>query len=171
MQAAIAESLAAVAEKKADEDGDEKKGEAEEDIGEGDKKQLEQKSEESKEEKPTESAILKMFGGWKKKLYDENPVLAPEPKNDEPKEDEAEEQIKPRKPKAEVVENDPPPAPAVSPEVLLSETTLISLEIIRRLDQYPMPPIPKGFIFENTQSIYKLKLLDFMDKILNMSAV
>ena len=34
-----------------------------------------------------------MFGGWKKKLYDEKPALAPEPAKEEPKDTEAEEQI------------------------------------------------------------------------------
>ena len=72
---------------------------------------------------------------------------------------------------AEIDDEESPPAPLVPPEVLLSETTLISLEVIRRLDQYPMPPIPQGFVFENSQSIYKLKLLDLMEKLLNMSAV
>lgn len=87
-----------------------------------------------------------MFAGWKKLLVDEHPSLA-EPKENEKKpeepsekeEHEPEDVIKPRSAKQD---QEQVPAPPVNPEVLLSETTIISLEIIKRLDQYPLPQVP-----------------------------
>ena len=86
LRAAIAESLAEAGEG----NGDDGKGAEEaKKTEEG----VELAAEEKKEEEPAESAIFKMFGGWKKKLYDEKPVLAPDPVSEKPKEAEAEEQI------------------------------------------------------------------------------